>query len=797
MKKLRNNKNGKRAVAIATALVLVSTLPAGVYAQSMTGAIPYDQGSVSSEAGGAAVESGSESAPANVKITKDKAVALARKAVSIPDDYKLQGANFSTDPLFKGERSIWGLEFVNKQSGKVQGTISVRLNADNGQLLGFNSWVNNPNAKPSYPLKVDRTKAQTIALDFLSKQAPQLAGQVIFNPDYGVQLLPPLTGAVTHSFRYNRVVADIPYVDNYMELEVDSEGRVLSYSLQWDETIVFPKVDSKLTAAEALVQVKAASKPVLKYVLPYHAKGERKPILGYEMDGAVIDAVTGKPILQPYRNRAELSASPLDSKPLGEKPKVSSLTEKGAVAAVEAAFKLPEGAELTNSSYNESEDEYSGKVASWNLNWTVKSKDGKGEEGGAWASVDSRTGTVRTFSSYSSGRGDGAAAVTLEQAKTKAIEVIRKQLPWLSHELYLVEPDKEQYENRKPEQIHTYEIGFRHKVNGAIVDYDYVSVGIDGKTGQVSEFHANIQDIAYPEAAPKTLTPAEAVAKWLEFYRVELTYQVNHEFWWGGKPIPVEKYRLMVAAGEIPAGGDSSEDAKEEATVKLVYRLVPRNVDEPLILNAESGQWVNRDTGEVTQLEKPKAADVTGHWAQRELELMVAYKALDVKDGKVRPNEIVTRGELIKMLVLAMNSGQRPYLAMDSSSEKVGFGDVTSTSNYYIYVQSALQQNLIDIGDGSFNPEGKVDREEMAQLIVRALGYNSLADYEELFNISFKDAAKVESKGQAAIVVGLKIMSLTDGNFRPDRQVSRAEASAAFFRYLQTRAELQEASLRN
>nr|WP_306813082.1 S-layer homology domain-containing protein [Paenibacillus soyae] len=132
------------------------------------------------------------------------------------------------------------------------------------------------------------------------------------------------------------------------------------------------------------------------------------------------------------------------------------------------------------------------------------------------------------------------------------------------------------------------------------------------------------------------------------------------------------------------------------------------------------------------------------------------------------------------------------------SAEKstASFADVAADSEYFAYVESALQQNLIDLGDGSFNPEGLVTRDEMAELIVRALGYNTLADYDHIFKSNFKDEAAIDNKGQAAIVVGLKIMSLSDGKFLPDKEVSRAEASIAFYRYLQKRAELQEAPLR-
>jgi hypothetical protein len=175
---------------------------------------------------------------------------------------------------------------------------------------------------------------------------------------------------------------------------------------------------------------------------------------------------------------------------------------------------------------------------------------------------------------------------------------------------------------------------------------------------------------------------------------------------------------------------------------------------------------------------------------------MVAYKALDLTGGKVMPSQIIKRGELIKMLVLAMNSGRRPVFS-EAADSAAAFQDVAKDSGYFPYVQDALTNNLIDIGDGSFNPDGKVDREEMAELIVRALGYNPLADHAELFKVAFKDAAKVKKKGQAAIVVGLGIMTLSGGSFMPERQMTRAEAAVAFSRFLAVRAQLQEAPLRD
>lgn len=90
------------------------------------------------------------------------------------------------------------------------------------------------------------------------------------------------------------MVGDIPYVDNYIELDVDSEGHVLRYSLQWDDTIEFPKIDVKLTADEAKTKLIEQAKPALRYIIPYNVQGPRIPVLSYDMGAFAIDLCNGQ-----------------------------------------------------------------------------------------------------------------------------------------------------------------------------------------------------------------------------------------------------------------------------------------------------------------------------------------------------------------------------------------------------------------------------------------------------------------------------------------------------------------------
>ncbi|WJH36062.1 S-layer homology domain-containing protein [Paenibacillus sp. CC-CFT747] len=207
-----------------------------------------------------------------------------------------------------------------------------------------------------------------------------------------------------------------------------------------------------------------------------------------------------------------------------------------------------------------------------------------------------------------------------------------------------------------------------------------------------------------------------------------------------------------------------------------------------------TGEWKKRESGQVTTPGKPAATDIEGHWAERELRLMLDYDAIDTKDGKVTPDQSITRGEMIKMLMIAIRGGDT-YAGMYDTARSASFKDVANGSAFYPYVEAALEAKLIDRGTGTFDPESRISREDLAVLLVRALGYNNLADQPDLFNLKVSDAGAITHKGQVAIVTSLGIMSPgDDGSFEPGREVTRAQAAVAFYRYLEKRADLTDRS---
>lgn len=789
---VRKNKGGRLALALSVAMFASAlSMPVSSASKELTSMEEASEGTSSAlQANAADAEAGAS------KISKEKAESLIRQYVNIPEDYVLQRTSYQTNMLTEGKRYEWDMHFQKQVNGKHIGNINASIDADSGQLMSFSSYVDNPSAKPTFPLKVDRKEAQRMAEQLIGELAASYKTQLRLDEAYGADTLPPLTGGVVHQLRYERVVNGNLFNGNFIRISIDSEGHLQSFRLVWDDTIKFPEAGQTLTMEEAQAALEKAAKPELYYNLPYNqGAGGAKPYLSYQLQPFAIDAVSGE-VLEENRyygyRSGEVSADPLTKQPLGSKPETGQLSEKDAIAAVKDSFGLPEGSELVSSSFNDYKDERTGKPQlQWHLSWMLK-KDGK-EAGNLYASVDGSTGVVQSFNQYSNHNEEkDGQGVTLEQALEKAESAVKEQLPWLTDVLYTVKPDEKQYESRKPEEIGSYYISFVHKVHGAAVQYDYVNVNIDARTGEVRSFEARIVDFDYAYRTPRLISESAAVTHWMDVYKPQLTYRLLEQYWLDGQPLPVEKVNLLIASGErVP------DDIEKKSTVELVYQLVSRPLEDSVFLDARDGQWRSEETGEATSLDRLRATDIEGHWAEHSLELMVAYKALDLKDGEVRPGAKITRGELIKMLVLARNSGRfASYDGLASKEMRASFNDVSASSAYFAYVESALEQNLIDRGDGNFEPDATVSRDEMAELIVRALGYNTLAEYDHMFKVNFKDADGIANKGQAAIVVGLKIMTLSDGKFLPSKEVTRAEASIAFYRYLQKRAELQEAPLR-
>jgi hypothetical protein len=737
--------------------------------------------------------------PVDTKISRDRAIELAKQYVTIPDDYKLQGVSYQSNVYtLNNSRGSWSISYMKQDQKQYYGNINVSVDSDSGKLLNYYINVNDPEKKPTFPPKVNLTQAKELALAYIAKMNPEEKDQLKYDTDFEKSYRQPLVGVVEYPLRFVRVVNGIEFPQNFIAVSYDGEGQIRSYTLQWDQNLTFKAAEKTISAEQAAEQFKKTAEVRLQYVIPNTPNGTAAPAVSYQMEPFMLDAQSGEALLPTGLPRQAQSAPvPVSDKPLADASSEHlKLSKEQAVSRVAALLPLPADAKLEDASYRENTDQRTGVTSfQWDLRWSTAAGQQQ-DSPSVYATVDSSTGSILRFSKYDyrmaqSPNNANEGALSSDQLKDKAIEAVKKLLPAYAHQLYL-QPQMGDIPAEKLSQMNTFHYFFRRSVNGIATEYDSVNINLDRKSGDIQEFNSNLMYALYPDQAPKVISIDEAKKVLFSQYTVEQQYMVvskgNPGMPYYGSSLPMEKYNVLVASGEI-----KPDATLEKPETKLVYTLKPVfQFREAVYLDAVSGEWKNRETNQIVKPLIGEPADIKGHWAEEALRLMLDYQALDVVDGKVQPDGLITRGELVKMLLSAVNGGYYPLAAGAYAERSASFSDVAKDSKYFAYVENAIDLNLIDRSSGTFQPDAALNRSEVADLIVRALGYRKLSETEGLFAVKATDIQGLANEGSISIVSALDIMTLNNGAFSPNEQVTRAQAATTFYKFLKVRSQLQD-----
>ncbi|WP_379135820.1 S-layer homology domain-containing protein [Paenibacillus sp. sgz500958] len=180
--------------------------------------------------------------------------------------------------------------------------------------------------------------------------------------------------------------------------------------------------------------------------------------------------------------------------------------------------------------------------------------------------------------------------------------------------------------------------------------------------------------------------------------------------------------------------------------------------------------------------------DVTGHWAQEDIDLLASKLILNGKtEGCFAPGASVNRAEFAAMLVRSL--GLQPTASV--STTKVDFTDVKDTSWFAADARSAALLGLVQgYADGSFRPDAPITREQMAVMASRALEllHDQATEKDNSGPlVSFKDASGISSwaKDAVELLTASGIMNgQPSGSFAPTSNTSRAEAAVILRRLL-------------
>jgi S-layer homology domain len=171
------------------------------------------------------------------------------------------------------------------------------------------------------------------------------------------------------------------------------------------------------------------------------------------------------------------------------------------------------------------------------------------------------------------------------------------------------------------------------------------------------------------------------------------------------------------------------------------------------------------------------------HWAAEAINEMARRGIISgYGDGTFRPNDPVTRAEFAKIMIAAAG-----VKLTNPNNLKQSFEDVGRNHWAFTYVEHA-KPYLTGYKSGNtytYKPNDNAVREDIAVALVRLLKYDSTkkADLNVLNSFKDRDDISTNLRSFIAIAVSTKlIQGYDDRTFRPQAQLTRAEAASLIYR---------------
>lgn len=176
------------------------------------------------------------------------------------------------------------------------------------------------------------------------------------------------------------------------------------------------------------------------------------------------------------------------------------------------------------------------------------------------------------------------------------------------------------------------------------------------------------------------------------------------------------------------------------------------------------------------------------HYAYESVNGLKALGIINGFAGKFGMGEQILRRDFIKMLVSLMG-----WTLIHP--DKPSFTDNSNKNQYYYdYIETALLHGVITNDDGKVRPNDFITREEIAVMIVRSLGYESLAQQLAYLGKPFNDVA--QNIGYINIAQDIGIVTGTNSAqtvFSPNATAKREDAAVMLHRmYLRQKNKITD-----
>ncbi len=721
-----------------------------------------------------------------------------KSVIDIPEEY----TEFEYDIYTRYDEETWSLNWAVEDYGK-----SISVEADQyGNITRYNEFIRNNKTKAP---TVYRKEAMETAYNFVEKLYPEIMDELeLYNDD---------VSSNTYRFYFRRVVNGLPYDRNTVNVIVDyTTGRVKQFRIDWEHDAEFDTTDDIITLDDAVAKWKEDFKLDLKYCIfaDYDNDGkfmQATAKLVYMNSGTQTDilAKSGEYLEKSYgwttndkdmeiTENAVFGEAASDNLSAGSSVKFNEselermaelegyITIDEADKAVRTYKQLALDDSFTLSSYSKGTkympySDNENRPVIWNLRYTGKVTEGSFETITARASVNAETGELLSFSTYKkysyfdeNGNfvkptlkldSDSAQALADEFLKTVNPERYKSLEFSDSTPEYSIDYISSEYGKTDSENDGWYyttaSVAYNRIQNGFEVNGNGASVTVDCVDGKITRYSVEWTDELTFDAEKQSVDFDAARDAYIENSDKQLEY-----------------IRYTVYLYDEAADSDNAEkdlyygeysDIRTRNETRLVYTFnIPfyavSAVDgKPLEYSAK---YFNKPTDE------PFGGynDIENHWAQDKIELLSDIDVL-LPAESFNPDEAVTQKEFALMLMSASNF----YTEIDTYAELDSrVGELIS------------YMNNNSLTDEDIEPDAPLMRKDAAKFIMRAMGYEKIANIGDIFKTDFLDNDSIDPAyiGYVAIAKALGIINGSDGFFNGDESITKAESVVLIYNYM-------------
>lgn len=698
------------------------------------------------------------SAQGNTAFSQEEAIEKI-KGIFDTSGYDNFNINYNEDK----NQKTWFLNW--SKSKEPYGSLDATIDADTGYILNLNMYKGyDPDRKPSPIPRISKDEAVKIAAEFAKSHQPEEFAKTKYVERKEPSVRP--FGAIyqqDYFINFVRVEKGIPVDGEGMYINVDaSTGDVRNYNFNWSYEAL-PSSDKIISKEEAekAFKTKVGLKLIYQRYYNYGTKSDEVKLVYTVNDsrGTFINAATGELIENgkyfPYRGDmggAEMKNTPADQALTPQEQEEveatkNCITKDAAVAAAKKYVTIPEGYILSNAGLYEDYNNPGQKT--WNLNWNSDPKTSNTEYPGSISvRVNAVNSELISFDVYDSSRYDQSFQQKYDRTAARKIaeDFIKKVQPERFNQVKLEEiAGNDVYLEKSREHY----FNFTREVNGIPYTANGFTVAVDAQSGQIINYDMRWQDRDFPKL-DGALSKDEAEAAFMKDVGLELAY-----------------IRIY-------------QPKEQTSKFYLVYRMKP---SASYTFDAFNFTPLDFQGKPIKEQAETVFSDIKGHWAEKDIQLLVDMGLIQSKDDKFHPDENMSQGDFIKLLMIS--SGRSPVNDMsDAVAVKVGTAPSQGSDDIQKYIDAAIKAGIAKKGE--IEAQKPISREKMAVFTVRSLGFDKVASISDIYSVPAKDAAAISPayKGHAAIAMGLGLIQGVGGKFEPQGNVSRAQAAVVIVRML-------------